>query len=281
MSTQHFEGTGDGEVTLLPGTVGAALARIAVADLQQFTVEAFDADGRPLGTVVDTIHPYTGSRRLNFEAGPPAVRLQVTTDGVWTIDVTDLDDAPRVTAPGHYEGVGDQVLIVGGDPTHARFRATATSGRFVVDGYGIFKAPLVDEPSPYTGTVVTPREAKYVLENPSGRRMVCGSQINRRVCVRGIAQQALSDVENASANIELGSGALGALGHRAPAWSNLQLRDEICVSGGEHDFQQQPRERNDVLEFGTPGDLLLYPVRRARDHGPPVPRCSGRVPNPR
>ena len=164
MSTQHFEGTGNGEVTLLPGTVGAALARIAVADLQRFTVEAFDGDGRPLGTVVDTIHPYTGSRPLNFEAGPPTVRLQVRTDGVWTIDVTDLDDAPRVTAPGHYEGVGDQVLIVGGDPTHARFRATATTGRFVVDGYGIFKAPLVDEPSPYSGTVVTPLEARYVLE---------------------------------------------------------------------------------------------------------------------
>ncbi len=164
MSAQHFEGSGDGELALLPGTVGAALARIAVADLQRFTVVAFDVDGKPLGTVVDTTHPYTGSRPLNFEAGPPAVRLQVTTDGDWTIDVADLDEAPRVSAPGHYEGVGDQVLIVGGDPTRGRFRATATTGRFVVEGYGIFKAPLVDEPSPYSGTVVTPREARYVLE---------------------------------------------------------------------------------------------------------------------
>jgi hypothetical protein len=164
VAPQHFEGTGNSEVTLVPGTVGAALARIAVQDARRFTVESFDVDGRPLGTVVDTTRPYTGTRPVNFEAGPSAVRLQVTTDGAWTIDIVGLDEAPRVSAPGHYDGEGDQVLIIGGNPTHARFRATATTGRFIVDGYGIFKAPLVDEPSPYTGTVVTPREANYVLE---------------------------------------------------------------------------------------------------------------------
>lgn len=160
---QHYEGDGDGEVTL-PADMGAALARIAVRDSQRFTVESVGVDDRPLGTVVDTTQTYTGTRPLNFETGPTAAHLRVTTDGVWTIDVVDLDEAPRLRAPGHYDGVGDQVVFVGGDPSHATFHATATNGRFVVDGYGIFKAPIVDEPSPYRATVVLPREAGFVLE---------------------------------------------------------------------------------------------------------------------
>jgi hypothetical protein len=160
---QHYEGSGDSEITL-PTDVGAALARIAVRDLERFTVESVGADGRPLETLVDTDHAYIGTRPLNFESGPAADRLRVASDGVWTIDVVDVDEAPRLVAPGHYDGTGDQILFVGGDPTHATFRSTATTGRFVVDGYGIFKAPLVDEATPYRGTVVLPREAKYVLE---------------------------------------------------------------------------------------------------------------------
>ena len=162
--TQHFEGTGDAEVALHPRTDGAALARIVAQNPQEFSVRSIDAKGEPLATVVDTTGSYDGTRPLNLEAGPTSARLDVTSDGSWSIDIVPLDEAPRVTAPGHYDGVGDEVLIVGGDPIRAHFEADATAGRFAVDGYGVFKAPLVDDASPYSGDVILPTEAKAVLE---------------------------------------------------------------------------------------------------------------------
>ena len=182
MDPQHYEGDGDGRVTL-PADVGAALARIAVRDAQRFTVESLGVDDQPLETVVDTTRTYTGTRPLNFATGPTATHLRVTTDGAWTIDVVDLDEAPRLRTPGHYDGVGDQIVFVVGDPSHATFDATATDGRFVVDGYGIFKAPIVDEASPYRATVVLPPRGEIRARDQSRRPVVGGHQLTRRACV--------------------------------------------------------------------------------------------------
>jgi hypothetical protein len=159
---EHYEGRGDGDVEL-PASIGVALARIAVRGTDEFTVRAIGDDGQPLGTLVDVTTDYEGTRPLNFEEGPTTTRLEVTSDGAWTIDVVDLDDASRVGAPAHYDGSGDEVLLLVGDGTRATFRAAA-GGRFTVEGYGIFKARLVDERTPYSETIVLPSEAKYVLE---------------------------------------------------------------------------------------------------------------------
>lgn len=162
--SQQFDGTGDRSVTLDSGTNSPALLRVTAGGTGPFQVRSFDATGRALATIIDRVAPYSGTRAVNLETGPTVARLDIEAADSWAIDVVPLSEAPRVAAPGHYDGTGDEVLIVQGTPTTARFEALATGGRFVVVGYGTIGTSLIDVETPYSGSVIMPTEARLLLD---------------------------------------------------------------------------------------------------------------------
>ena len=116
---QHFEGTRGGFVPLAFAADQAAIARIVANVGARVAVESSDVAGRRIATLVDTDGPYDGLRPLNFEVGTDPTQLEIDHEGTWSIDILPLASAPEVSTPGTYEGVGDSVLVIKGNPSRA------------------------------------------------------------------------------------------------------------------------------------------------------------------
>lgn len=164
VAAQHVDGTGDGEVDLpLPQGQVAVVHFVARGDAPAVLV-AMDATGTIRERLVDAFGPYDGVRPLNFEIGSTPARLAVHHAGSWSIDVDPLESIPLLETGVERTGSGDAVLATNGTAATATFDASHATGRFRVEGNGILNLVLVDEPTPYQGTVILPAEARWVLE---------------------------------------------------------------------------------------------------------------------
>ena len=184
--------------------------------------------------------------------------------------------APRLLCSPHEQDAvvfHDQHLRTECVPDQLPPRAAARTRRDAIDRGG-WTAALVAEPTrlrtcthapttplimarqvPGTGTLVR-AESWIILAVPID---------DSAVCVAAVAQQALPHAQAALTHVELVTRGLGALRHCQPTrWSKLHRLDQIGVHGSEHDLEQQPRERHDVLELRTLDDLLLDPLRDLR-----------------
>lgn len=103
---------------------------------------------------MNTTAPYDGVRPLDFLDGQHTVRFEISASGSWTIEIIPLTSAPRVQVPGTYEGTGDEVLIIAGDPDKVTFSGNTSSRNFIVKAYGERIDLLINTTDPYEGTVL-------------------------------------------------------------------------------------------------------------------------------
>ena len=162
-SPQHYEGTHSAVVPLQLESNQVAVARIVTNDRAEITVRALAATGSPLATLVSTTGPYSGVRPVNLEVGNDPKQLDVEHEGAWAIDIAPLSNAPRISVAEQYDGVGDAVLVVDHTAREAKFGTSVSPDRFRVLAYGTVRVQLIDESTPFTGSVILPKEAGLVL----------------------------------------------------------------------------------------------------------------------
>jgi hypothetical protein len=165
---QHLEDDEPGVFPLQIPNDAAAIAEIVVNGGGDLEVASLDAKGQRISTLVSTVAPYNGARPLNFEVGNDPLQLQVLHHGRWSIDVLPVGAAPQLSAPGTYLGSGDGVFAIVGSAKQARFEAPGADGSFRVDAYGTIRVNLVDGVTPYSGSVIMPSEANFVLVIETG-----------------------------------------------------------------------------------------------------------------
>lgn len=156
--------TGNGsDVVALNKPESIALLRITYTGGGNFAVWSYDANGKRLDLLVNTIGAYKGTLIIDeLTNSPTTARLQVDSHGPWRIEVLTLDSARLESAPGTFRGTGDDVVvIIAGNPDTLKASYPA-GGNFAVWAYAESGRRLViNEIGPYTGTVVLP--AKTVL----------------------------------------------------------------------------------------------------------------------
>ena len=151
-------GTGD-SVIALPADAASALVRASHQGTSNFMVQALDAQNQPtLDLLVNTIGAYSGitAYGLQGEASEPAVALQITADGPWTIEVGPMSFATELPA----SGMGDDVFLYNGDATTVALTHDG-DGEFTVAEYtdiqysggGVGINYPVNQAGAYTGTV--------------------------------------------------------------------------------------------------------------------------------
>lgn len=128
---------------------------------RHFAVIAHDESGGRLGALVNTTEPYVGIVPIDLPPTSSTTLLEVSATGSWRIQVYSIGAAQRITVPETFEGDGDNVLWVEGNPSRATIRGNSGSRHFAViayDGNGNRLGAQVNTTDPYSGTVVIPRQ---------------------------------------------------------------------------------------------------------------------------
>jgi hypothetical protein len=164
---QTFQGSGDDVVEVMP--VGPAILDITYSGGSNFIVQNFDANGNQIGLLVNSIGSYKGRLELDFKDGEMTSMIQIQSSGDWTMTITPLqpDVLQSINNPGTYQGSGDDVILVIGDPKKATFNRQGESN-FIVFAYGNSVSLLVNEIGPYTGTVLIPNGTFILVVKSSG-----------------------------------------------------------------------------------------------------------------
>ena len=79
-----------------------------------FSLSVLDEGNQPTGDLlVNTIGNYKGTTAYGFSAfGNPGVKIQVTADGAWSVQVAPVSSAPLLSLPA--KGAGDKVFVYDG-----------------------------------------------------------------------------------------------------------------------------------------------------------------------
>ena len=152
---QVFSGNSDDVITINP--VGPAIVDLEYSGGSNFIVQNYDSGGQLIDLLVNTIGSYSGRIEMDFIVGQDTSMIQVQASGPWSITITPYQDAllDMVSVPGTYQGNGDNILYLGGDPSIAKFEASGGSN-FIVWAAGDSKELIVNEIAPYSGTVIVP-----------------------------------------------------------------------------------------------------------------------------
>ncbi|AWE42662.1 MULTISPECIES: hypothetical protein [unclassified Actinobaculum] len=160
--SMHFEGTG-ADVITVDGLDNSILwvAQATHSGYSNFAVWPVDASGQDIDLLVNEIGSYSGSRLLNAEGDPAAIRIEA--DGTWSIDVIPYTDAPAWDMAQPYTGHGDTVVRITGDTDSLTTVHLTHAGQsnFIVIAYddGDWFFPLnlmVNEIGSYDGRTVLP-----------------------------------------------------------------------------------------------------------------------------
>ncbi len=111
---------------------------------------------RPVLSEYSIARLVVGVRLLNLTTGDTPARLQVQASGPWSITISNANTAPVAMAPGHFDGIGDQVVIMRGKASTGRFHNTGDAN-FVVNSYSTTNRELlVNEIGAFDGTEIIP-----------------------------------------------------------------------------------------------------------------------------
>lgn len=154
-----IEGTGDKVVDPdWPPSMPAVIHITGNAAARHFAVTSYDASGDYVDLLVNTSDPYGGYRNYNLNA--PTARLEISATGPWTITLLPLhpDHLGQfvVRAPGTYQGTGDTILFIGGEPDTATITGNADNRHFSVISYDSsanYLDLLVNTSDAYEGTI--------------------------------------------------------------------------------------------------------------------------------
>jgi hypothetical protein len=135
---------------------------------RHFAVTSFDAAGDQTDLLVNTTDPYEGIVPVNFREGEASTRLQIETEAPWRIEVLPLSAGRVAAIPGSIEGVGDEVILVSGDPDTATITGNSEARHFAVLGWGARSELLVNTTDPYNGQVIVARDTVLLQVNAVG-----------------------------------------------------------------------------------------------------------------
>jgi len=135
---------------------GIAIARVTHSGGGNFALWNYSASGEKIDLLINTIGNYSGTVVLDAMADEHTARFEVTARGDWTIDVLPLDKVRTVDTPGAIMGTGDDVVLLLGPrrPDTLTIDASTAKRNFSIWAYGNGRDLLVNDISPYTGTVV-------------------------------------------------------------------------------------------------------------------------------
>lgn len=152
---QAFSGNGDDVVTI--DEVGPAVVDLTYSGGSNFIVTSYDSGGQQIDLLVNTIGSYNGRVELDFYDDENTAMLEIKASGPWTVIVTPLGEAGlRVaTSPGTFNGSGDDVILLSGDPMTGSFINQGESN-FVVWSISDSRDLIVNEIAPYSGTAIIP-----------------------------------------------------------------------------------------------------------------------------
>jgi hypothetical protein len=146
------------------GADSVAIAHITGnAGSSYFGVTSFDESGKQVDLLVNTTDPYDGVVLMDARKDEKTTRLQVESDGDWTIEVKPLAAARHGAVPGVVEGSGDDVFILDGDPDTAQISGNADGDYFGVWAYGKSSDLLVNTTDPYEGRVIIGKDTVVIV----------------------------------------------------------------------------------------------------------------------
>lgn len=151
----ELTGTGPSVVDIEKGNYPA----IAVIEGNEtggfFAITSLDANGKMLNLLVNTTEPYSGIRPLDIAQNELTARLEIETEGEWSINILPVTEANTLPVPGVYEGEGDNVLILDGVADTATISGNSAGSSFVVLGYSSTSFDLLaNTTEPYEGEVI-------------------------------------------------------------------------------------------------------------------------------
>lgn len=160
-----FTGRGDSVIDV-PDICACVAHIVGNAASRYFSVKGLDAAGNDVDLLVSATDAYDGYRPLDFYDRENTTRLQITANGDWSIELTQLGNYARYQkVPGAVTGTGDDlVLMLGGTPDLLKIKGNAAGRYFGVYGWSTKgKDLLVSDTNPYEGTVVVKNNA-FVIE---------------------------------------------------------------------------------------------------------------------
>lgn len=160
---ETYSGVGDDVVEISKPDQGLP-ALLVVSGNQKskhFAVLARDDSGNRIEALVNTTEPYTGIVPIDLPPRTNTTLLEIKATGNWSIQLYSIGAAQRAEVPGTFEGEGDNVLWIEGDPSRAMIHGNSASKHFAViayDGSGKRLGAKVNTTDPYSGTVIIPNK---------------------------------------------------------------------------------------------------------------------------
>jgi len=166
-----INGTGDSIQNIDKWPDPAIIHIVGNASQRHFAVIPYDSNGNRAGLLVNTTDYYDGRNLIDFEQDQHTSRLEITSEGEWTIEILPLVSARVLQVPGTIEGNGDDVLLLmGGTPDIANISGNPAARHFAVFPFGNGRrfSLMVNTTDPYEGQVLVDRNAEVLQVNAEG-----------------------------------------------------------------------------------------------------------------
>jgi hypothetical protein len=161
-------GSGDNVVDIQKWA-GAAIAKITHTGGGNFAIWNDAANGEHIDLLVNVIGNYQGTVPVDFLDREFTTRFEITAGGEWRIEVLPFSMARMESIPGIIQGVGDDVILVGGGAADLmKIDASQASRNFAIWTYGDDRDLAVNEIAPYTGTVAIDRTTVIIVVIATG-----------------------------------------------------------------------------------------------------------------
>lgn len=158
-----YEGSGDSVIDIVAPEGNNDIFILYVkgnAESRHFAVKGYDSDSNKTQLFVNTTDPYEGK---TIDSSLKTVQLEITASGDWYIEARSLFACPKITPSSLVESVGDEVLLVSGEPNTARISGNASGRHFAVKAHGSTSDLLVNTTDPYEGTTKIKSDT-FILE---------------------------------------------------------------------------------------------------------------------
>lgn len=156
-----YEGTGDSVIKIEKTEDGPVVLFIkGNGEGRHFAVKGYDDDDDPTELFVNTTDPYEG---ITLDPGGTTKMLEITGKGTWSIESRSIRSMRVVESPGSIEGIGNEVLLVEGNPSLAHIKGNSGERHFAVKSYNPSRDLLVNTTDAYEGTTRV-EKAVFILE---------------------------------------------------------------------------------------------------------------------
>jgi hypothetical protein len=157
---------------------GPAILQIKYTGGINFALWNYDANGKTIDILVNTLGNYAGTIPLDFVGNEQTARLQISAPGHYEITILPLSSIRHVTVPGTFNGTGDDVVLLDGPSVNTlKFDASQAKMNFTLTSY--FNGdllPLVQTIAPNTGSVTLREPAPILVIHTQGNWSIEASQ---------------------------------------------------------------------------------------------------------